>query len=142
MKVVVLALMLIGVLTTSSMALDLSQVLKGDNGKPATDVFADGATTPGKDCGDTGEKPCLTAAEAIAHALLLCIGPPYCENEKPNPEAKYKRALIAERVRSDPKNVTFTIEDAPVVKGVVGEMYAPLVVKQVWDILSPPPDKK
>jgi hypothetical protein len=118
-----------------------SDVIKA-NGAPVADDLASGATTPGKKCGEGDEKPCLTVRRAVEHALLLCSGPPICPDEKPDGEAKYRRAKIAEKVEADVTDAPLAPDEVVIVEGLVGKMYSPVVVRAVWDALGPPSSVK
>lgn len=118
-----------------SAPLDLSAVVKYE-GTPVQDQFATGNQTPGKTCADEGEKPCLTVARAVFHAMLLCVGPPLCPKEAPDGEAKYNRSKWADALDANPKAVDMGDEERAVARGVVGEMYNPVVVRAVWDAIQ------
>lgn len=124
--------------TAPALALDLTTKITDEVGAAIYDQFSAGKATDGKQCDDPGEKPCLTARAAVEHALLMCGGPPFCPKEESNGDEKYRRAKLVDKIEKDPKNVTFSVEMAPVVKRLVGTMYTPIIVKQVWDILEPP----
>lgn len=123
-------------LSTPSMALDMSARILGPDKAPFVDDFTSGGTTAGK-CDEPGEKKCLTVAGAASHALLLCIGPPYCKDENPDGDTKYRRTRIVDKLESDPRNVTLSPEEAKIIKDLVGKMYSPTVVRAVWDLVDP-----
>ena len=107
-------------------------------GAPVADDLAPGKTTPGKRCGDEGERPCLTVDRAIVHALLMCSGPPLCQKQTPDGETKYRRSKLAERIEADPIGVALAPDEVTTIETLVGEMYSPVVVRAVWDRLGPP----
>lgn len=123
-------------LSTPSLALDMSAKIIGPDKAPFVDDFSNGNTTPGK-CDEPGEKKCLTVAGAAAHALLLCNGPPFCKDENPDGDAKYRRTKVVDKLEVDPKNVTLSPDDAKMIKDLVGKMYSPTVVRAVWDVVDP-----
>lgn len=123
-------------LSTPGMALDMSAKIVGPDKAPFVDDFSSGNTTPGK-CDAEGEKKCLTVAGAAAQALLLCSGPPFCKDENPDGDAKYRRTKIVDKLEADPKNVALSPEEMKTIKDLVGKMYSPPVVRAVWDVIDP-----
>jgi hypothetical protein len=112
----------------------LVQTITMDNA-PVADDLAAGKSTAGKKCGEDDEKPCLTIQRAVEHALLLCTGAPLCPNEKPDGDAKYRRAKIADKVEA---GQALAPDEVVIVEGLVGQMYSPVVIRAVWDALGPP----
>ena len=99
------------------MRVRLDTVLKDINDKPISDPQEPGA---------------FTVERALIGALLA-------QNPRENPDGaeKFKRWELARKMRGLTE-VTVTVEEAALLKKLVGEAYSATVVGQVWTLLEQP----
>ncbi len=62
-------------------------------------------------------------------------------DEKVEPSVKYERYKLANRLhgrKADKEPITLSIEDAALIKKLVGHAFPPFVMGQIWDALEEP----
>jgi len=91
----------------------------------------DGKDIPGTEPDKPG-KP-LTAAAVAINALLAP------NDEKLAGTEKAHRYCLAQKIHQSPAEVDLKVEDVTLIKKLVGEVYAPLVVGQMFPFLDGPP---
>lgn len=129
------------------MKVNFNQNLKALDGKPLVDpqetarVLAEEqkkAVKAGLDFVGSGKKFYLKMKKVCIDALILPkVG------DKTSPEEKVKRFKLAMRIEEGDTEIT--IEEAALLKDLVGEMFGPLIVGRVWEILEntePPKETK
>ena len=113
-------------------AIDLTQQIKDVDGTIVGDQFS-----PNKQgtCADSTGKmteDCLTVGKAVVHALLFS----YQDEAQLSGEEKFKRGELARRIMNA-DHVVFTAEDTATIKKLVGKLYGPWVIVQVYGALDP-----
>lgn len=99
------------------MQLDVTRILKNIEGKPFK---------------ETGEKSKdLTLGKACVGALLYIKN-----NDTVDGNEKFLRGEIAMRIHGAKKFVDLTIEDIAKIKTLVGDLYGPMLILRIWEILE------
>ena len=120
-----LALALAGALTTSpALAIDWTQPIKDESG--ASIANCPDSKTP--DCGKV-----LTVGDAAVFALFAN----FPDERALSGEDKYKRAILAMKIRGSEKDFVPSAEDLAQIKTLVGKAYGGLVVLRVWQAIDP-----
>ena len=108
--------------------IDFSTQLREYDGKPVVD--------------SQGKPVDMSLGSLCAKALLAN----YPDEQNLKPEDKYARGKMVDRLfdkNGEPaKNVYLSADDVAKLKALVGKAYPPLIVRQAWDLLDPPPDAK
>lgn len=120
---------------------DMTNVLMGEDGRPARDVFAKGPVAQGKEDPDpTCEKcPVLSLGLAVSHALFATFS-----QDSDTPDQKWARAVLAQRIKSE-KAAQLSAEEISVIKRQLGKTYGGVVLMQAFPMLDPnakPPEVK
>lgn len=124
------------VVPNGARAIDMTAVLHDETGRPGKDYFDHATLKPGEACTDC---PPLTLGHAIAHALLSTL-----QGDDASFEQKWARAVLAERIKDDPK-ATLSAAETGAIEKRLGQVYGPIVVYQAIPILDParkPPEIK
>ena len=98
--------------------INMTQQLKQLNGKPLV-------------AGEDGEP--ITVQSVCEQALVSQI-----PGKNPDGGEKLRRYHLAMRIHAQEGLPDLQAEDVVLLKELVGEMFGPLVVGQVWEILDPP----
>ncbi len=98
------------------MILNVARELKQLNGQPIQDVGTDGKATPA----------------TVRHVLVNALMQP---KEKDLGMEKMKKYELATRIFKN-DSVELDANEVAMLKNLVGELFAPLVVGQVWNLLE------
>jgi len=52
-------------------------------------------------------------------------------------EAKFGKYVLAQKIQKSTKLIELTLDETKMLKELVGETYAPIVVGQIWTVLDP-----
>lgn len=126
--------------------IDMTTVLKGEDGRPAKDALAskeDGApclSPATKERGASMEAcPSLTLGHAAQHALMITL-----PDDKLTGEQKWSYGVLAERIKNNP-HASLSAAEVTVIKKRLGEIYDAAVLMQAYPLLDPnakPPEVK
>lgn len=99
------------------MKIDFSSVLKGLDGKELK--------------GDLKGEKSLTLGSVCVESLMAS----FPDEERLSGNDKVKRFKLAQKIYNRTP-VDITVEDASLIKELIGKAYGPLIVGQVWDLLE------
>jgi hypothetical protein len=127
------------VLASPAWAIDgLNKPLTDEAGNPAPDIQA-----PDEKGECTFEQPgqpakrvrCMRARDAMFHALLFG----FPDESQLSGEDKYKRGVLAGRIHDvNGDSLPLVTDEVQTIKKVVGKLYSPWYVRQVYDVVDPP----
>lgn len=111
-------------LATPAYAIDFSQPVIGDDGKPmCQEAVKDG-------------EPCAPDRIAtLGRVVKIALYASFPDEQSLSGEDKYKRAEIAQAI-TGASDVKLKQSDRELVKKLVGKLYGPLVVYAVWNMLE------
>lgn len=133
MKKLLAAVVALGLMTVPALAVDLGQTLHDQDKMMAPDGLHKDA---GLSCGEVKGYPCLTLGAALYHALLGA----YPDEQSLSGEEKNKRGRLAIKIDEAAEKkqpIDFSAEDTAKLKMLIGKLYAPIIVVQVYSLLDP-----
>ena len=128
MKKILLAAALVLAFIPAAFALDLTTPITDVDGTPAVDQLS---PHKGVKCGETADFDCLTIGRAITHALLFSY-----KDEQPSGEDKFRRGELARKIIGADK-IDFTATQVTEIKPLVGKLYGPWTIVQIYNALDP-----
>ncbi len=84
----------------------------------------------GNDFVNEGKK--VTLKDITINSLLGV----YDDERALDPQIKFRRGLLAQRIYANSKEIDLTVEEIAEVKKLIGKNYGPLFVVQAWQILE------
>lgn len=118
--------------------INMTQIMLDDRGKPAPDLSAKEPLPRGPDGKEIVDPdptcnkcPRLTLGNAVAQSLFATF-----RDETVDPQQKWARAVLAQRIRNEQK-ATLTAEEIAVVKRQIGKAFSGIILMQAYPLLDP-----
>lgn len=117
----ILCLFLVAAAHADGVAIDFSQPIVDENGKPVP-------IDPKQE-----SLGVVTLKFAAIHALTGL----YDDEKGLQPEKKFERGMLAQKISESDKPIQLTAEQVAMIKQLIGKAYGPWVIAKAWPMLDP-----